>query len=182
MSIKSDEQNIVKRCLQGDKTAQEQLYNAYANKMFAVCLRYANSRPDAEDVLQNGFIKVFKNLKRFQFKGSFEGWIRRIMVNSSIEHYRKNVKWMYTEDAQEVKIATKEIGVLQTLRADDILALVQKLPTGYRTVFNLFVIEGYAHQEIAKMLQVSESTSKTQLFKARAALQVMLKELEERER
>lgn len=182
MSIKSNEQNIVKQCLQGDKAAQEQLYDTYANKMFAVCLRYSTNRQDAEDVLQEGFVKVFKNLIRFQFKGSFEGWIRRIMVNSAIEHYRKNAKWMYTEDAQEVKIETKDIGVLQTLKVNDLLALVQKLPTGYRTVFNLYVIEGYTHQEIADMLQVTESTSKTQLFKARAALQIMIKELEERER
>lgn len=181
MGIKSDEQNIVKRCLQGDQQAQKQLYQTYADKMFAVCLRYGSGRQDAEDILQEGFIKVFKNLERFQFKGSFEGWIRRIIVNSAIEHYRKNLKWKYTEDAQEVNIASKEIGVIQTLNANDLMKLVQKLPIGYRTVFNLFVIEGYGHQEIAEMLDVSESTSKTQLFKARAALKVMITQLEQQE-
>jgi len=181
MGIKSKEQNIVKRCLQGDQKAQRQLYQTYANKMFAVCLRYGSGRQDAEDILQEGFIKVFKNLERFQFKGSFEGWVRRIIVNSAIEHYRKNLKWKYTEDAQEVNIASKEIGVIQALNADDLMKLVQKLPVGYRTVFNLFVIEGYAHQEIAEMLDVSESTSKTQLFKARAALKVMIEQLEQQE-
>ncbi len=103
MGIKSKEQNIVKRCLQGDQKAQRQLYQTYANKMFAVCLRYGSGRQDAEDILQEGFIKVFKNLERFQFKGSFEGWVRRIIVNSAIEHYRKNLKWKYTEERARSK-------------------------------------------------------------------------------
>ena len=182
MGIKSKEQNIVDRCLQGDQKAHKQLYQTYSDKMFAVCLRYGSGRQDAEDILQDGFIKVFKNLERFQFKGSFEGWIRRIIVNSAIEHYRKNVKWKYTEDAQEVHIASTEIGIIQTLKANDLMNLVQKLPVGYRTVFNLFVVEGYSHQEIAEMLGVSESTSKTQLFKARAALKGMIEKIEQRER
>ena len=178
MSLKAEEQNtLIKQCLQGSQKAQEKLYHLFANKMFAVCLRYSNSNFEAEDILQEGFIKVFKNLKKFKFTGSFEGWVRRIMVNTAIEFYRKNAKWQYTEDVQDVKIASKAIDVLQTLKANDILKLVQQLPTGYRTVFNLYVIEGYAHKEIADLLSISENTSKTQLFKARAALQEMIKNL-----
>lgn len=175
MSITAEEQNIIiKQCLQGSQKAQAQLYQTHAGKMFAVCSRYTNSAADAEDVLQEGFIKLFKNLKKFQSKGSFEGWVRRIMVNTAIEHYRKNVKWQYTSDVEEVQIASKSVSVLQSLNVNDILTLVQKLPTGYRTVFNLYVIEGYAHKEIAVLLKISESTSKTQLFKARATLQEMI--------
>ncbi len=181
MGINAEEQNIIKQCLNGDKKAQELLYKTYSDKMYVVCLRYSSSNQDAEDILQEGFIKVFKNLSRFRFTGSFEGWVRRIFVNSAIEHYRKNAKWKYTEDAQEVKIASSDISALQTLSANDLLNLVKQLPTGYRTVFNMFVIEGYSHQEIAGMLKVSESTSKTQLYKARAALQAMIKKLEKRE-
>jgi len=178
MSNTLTEQEIVQQCLKGDNKAQELLFQTFANKMFAVCLRYTSTREDAEDILQMGFIKVFKNLSKFEFKGSFEGWLRRIFVNTAIEHYRKNVKWMYAEDAQEVNIANAEISILERLKAEDLLKLVQNLPPGYRTVFNLFVIEGYGHLEIAEQLGISESTSKTQLFKARASLQQMIKKIE----
>ncbi len=178
MSNTLSEQELVKKCLQGEKNAQELLFKTFANKMFAVCLRYSNAREDAEDILQEGFVKAFKNLKMFEFKGSFEGWLRRIFVNTAIEHHRKNAKWMYSEDVQEVNIENGDISILQRLRAEDLLKLVQKLPAGYRTVFNLFAIEGFTHQEIAAQLQISENTSKTQLFKARATLQKMIKEID----
>lgn len=176
MGAKSKEQDLVKRCIQGNAQAQRQLYQLLADKMFAVCLRYADSRQDAEDILQEAFIKVFKNIKRFKFHGSFEGWVRRIMVNTSIEHHRKSLKWKYAEDAQEVAIKDESINALEKLKVQDLLNLIAKLPPGYKTVFNLYVIEGYSHQEIADMLQISVSTSKSQLFKARAALQELLKQ------
>ena len=140
MSDTLTEQEIVQQCLKGDNKAQELLFQTFSNKMFAVCLRYTSTREDAEDILQMGFIKIFKNLSKFEFKGSFEGWMRKIFVNTAIEHYRKNVKWMYAEDAQEVNIANAEISILEKLKAEDLLKLVQNLPVGYRTVFNLFVV------------------------------------------
>ncbi len=173
------EQELIAACKEGKKFAQEQFFKINANKMFAVCLRYTNTREDAEDVLQEGFIKVFKNLNKFEAKGSLEGWVRRIFVNTAIEHYRKNAKWQYAEDAQNVVLDSGDISILHKLKADDLLQLVSKLPLGYRTVFNMFAIEGFAHQEIAKTLNISESTSKTQLFKARAALQQMIKKIGE---
>lgn len=181
MGTKTQEQLLVEKCIQGSANAQENLYNLLADKMFAVCLRYANSRQDAEDVLQEAFIKVFKNLNKFKFQGSFEGWVRRIMVNTSIEHHRKMAKWKYSEDVQEISIKDSSIGALEKLKAEDLMKMIGKLPQGYKTVFNLYVVEGYSHQEIADTLNVSVSTSKSQLFKARAALQDLLIQLKKKE-
>lgn len=156
---------------------QEELYNRFSGKMYAVCLRYANNSDDAQDLLQEGFIKVFRNLHRFRAEGSFEGWIRRVFVNSSIEHYRKkSLQLSKVSDREENTIEDVDTTALDNLAEKDIIRLIQDLSPGYRTVFNLYVIEGYSHKEIGEMLGISEGTSKSQLARARSILQKKVSE------
>ena len=151
---------------------QEELYNRFAPKMYAVCLRYANNSNDAQDLLQEGFIKVYRNLHRFRAEGSFEGWIRRVFINSSIEHFRKKSAQLSTvSDKEENTIENTDISALDSLAEKDIILLIQELSPGYRTVFNLYVVEGYSHREIGELLGISEGTSKSQLARAKAILQ-----------
>lgn len=151
---------------------QEELYNRFAGKMYAVCLRYANSAEDAQDLLQDGFVKVFRNLHRFRAEGSFEGWIRRVFINSSIEHFRKkSLQLSKVSEKEEGTIEDTGISALDTLAEKDIVRLIQELSPGYRTVFNLYVVEGYSHKEIGEQLGISEGTSKSQLARARSILQ-----------
>jgi RNA polymerase sigma-70 factor (ECF subfamily) len=151
---------------------QEELYKRFSGKMYAVCLRYANNAEDAQDLLQEGFIKVYRNLHRFRAEGSFEGWIRRVFVNSSIEHFRKkSLQLSKVSDKEESTIEDGDISALDSLAEKDIIKLIQELSPGYRTVFNLYVVEGYSHKEIGEQLQISEGTSKSQLARARAILQ-----------
>lgn len=155
---------------------QEELYKRFAPKMYAVCMRYANNADDAQDLLQEGFIKVYRNLEKFRAEGSFEGWVRRVFVNTSIEHFRrKNTLYSITEKEENV-IEDSDITALDNLAEKDIIALVQELSPGYRTVFNMYVIEGYSHKEIGKILGISEGTSKSQLARAKAILQKKVQE------
>lgn len=157
--------------MHGDARAQEALYARHASRMFAVCLRYARSRPEAEDLLQEGFIRVFGKLIDFRMEGSLEGWIRRIMVHTCINHLRKRSvrnEVLGTDRAPERTIAPT---ALEDLGQAELMALVQQLPDGYRAVFNLYAIEGYDHAEIASLLGCNEGTSRSQLAKARRALQ-----------
>ncbi len=140
--------------------------------MYAVCLRYANNSEDAQDLLQEGFIKIFRNLHRFRAEGSFEGWIRRVFVNTAIEHYRKkSAQLSSVSEKEENTIEDTDITALDSLAEQDILNLIQELSPGYKTVFNLYVVEGYSHKEIGEMLGISEGTSKSQLARAKAILQ-----------
>src|SRR5690606_38798350 len=140
--------------------------------MYAVCLRYANNPDDAQDLLQEGFVKVYRNLHRFRAEGSFEGWIRRVFINSSIEHFRKkSLQLSKVSDKEENTIEDTDISALDNLAEKDIINLIQQLSPGYRTVFNLYVVEGYSHREIGEKLGISEGTSKSQLARARAILQ-----------
>ncbi len=151
---------------------QEELYKRFSGKMYAVCLRYANNADDAQDLLQEGFIKVYRNLHRFRAEGSFEGWIRRVFINSSIEHFRKkSLQLTKVSEREEKTIGDTDISALDSLAEKDIINLIQELSPGYRTVFNLYVIEGFSHREIAEQLGISEGTSKSQLARARAILQ-----------
>jgi RNA polymerase sigma-70 factor (ECF subfamily) len=151
---------------------QEELYNRFSAKMYAVCLRYSGNSDDAQDLLQEGFIKVYKNLHRFRAEGSFEGWIRRVFVNSSIEQFRKkSIQVTNVSDREEIIVADSDISALDTLAEQDIIKLIQELSPGYRTVFNLYVVEGYSHKEISDELGISEGTSKSQLARARGILQ-----------
>ena len=145
-----------------------------------ICMRYAKSKAEAEDVLLMGFTRIYKKIKQFSGQGSFEGWMRRIMVNVAIDNFRKNQKYYYHEDIEETyatSMPTDEIP--DTFSTEEILRTIQQLPTGYRIVFNLFAIEGYSHKEIAEILGVSESTSKTQLLKARKKLRSQLSWLQQ---
>lgn len=151
---------------------QEELYRRFASKMYAVCFRYANNADDAQDLLQEGFIKVYRNLHRFRAEGSFEGWIRRVFVNTSIEHYRKKVVTLSSvSEKEENSIEDADISALDNLAQKDILNIIQELSPGYKTVFNLYVVEGYSHKEIGDLLGISEGTSKSQLARAKSILQ-----------
>ncbi len=166
------ESDLIRGCIEGDRQMQEELYNRFSGKMYAVCLRYANNSEDAQDLLQEGFIKVYRNLHRFRAEGSFEGWIRRVFVNSSIEHYRKkSLQLSRVSDKEEGTIEDTDTSALDSLAEKDIIKLIQDLSPGYKTVFNLYAIEGYSHKEIGEMLGISEGTSKSQLARARSILQ-----------
>ena len=170
---------LIKRCRAGEHKAQELLYKQFAPKMLGVCLRYATNKMEAEDMLQNGFIKVFSKIADYRGDGSFEGWIRRIMVHSSIEYYRKHHKMMQRVELEE---AYNEIAVnplaSANLEAKDLLLLIQQLAPGYRIVFNLYAIEGYSHKEIAALTGISESASKSQLSRARGVLKDQIIKME----
>ena len=171
IGMSNEELALVKRCLKNDKSAQELLYRRYSAKMFGVCLRYAKNKMDAEDVLQDGFIRVFRYLKDFQGKGSLEGWIRRIIVNTAINYYRANLKRANQQDITDFnKDPNLNNNIIDELTINELLRYIRSLPEGYRIVFNLYIMDGYSHKEIAERLGVSESTSKTQLLRARRAL------------
>ncbi len=170
---------IVYKCLQNDRKAQYELYELFSRKMFAVCLRYTSDRDAATDILQEGFVKVFQNLSRFSFEGSVEGWIRRIIVNTAIDHFRKASKLFTIHDLDGVEVEdTSASNFLGKMESDEIIKVIQKLPAGYRTVLNLYVLEEYSHKEISAMLGISEGTSKSQLARAKAHLKELLKRTE----
>lgn len=170
------EKQIIDDCLKGKRKAFHQLYMRYCKVMLGVCMRYARNTSEAEDILQDGFLKVFQNLQTFGFKGSFEGWIKRIMINTALNHNRNNLKHYFHSDVDEIEeytVMDSEIVIDKhefPLNADEMMRMVQALPSGYRTVFNLYVFEGYSHKEIAVLLEISENTSKSQLSKARKYL------------
>lgn len=163
--------DIIRGCLNHNKGDQYRLYALFSSKMFGVCLRYAASYEEAQDVLQEGFIKVFRNLSSFGNKGSLEGWIRRIIVNTAIERYRERIYHLPVEEASENGGLSYENDGIQSISVNEILALIQTLPDQYRVVFNLFAIEGYNHKEIGELLGISESTSRSNLSRARLLLQ-----------
>lgn len=167
---------IIKACLNGNRAAQNRLYHLFADKMYGVCLRYANNHDEAKDILQDGFIKVFINLKQFNHKGSFEGWIRRIIVNTALEKFRdKNYLFAVNMETEFDPNSNKYDHIISDLSAKDLLKLIQELSPQYRTVFNLYAIEGYSHKEICKMLKIKEGTSKSNLSRAREILKDKLK-------
>ena len=176
------ESDLLAGCLEGNRRMQEELYRRFSPKMYAVCLRYAGNAEEAEDILQEGFIKVFKKLNSFRSEGSFEGWVRRIFVNTAIEHFRRKRYLMPVTEKEENTIEGKYLSVLDDLAARDIMMLVQDLSPGYRTVFNLYVVEGYTHKEIADMMGISEGTSKSQLSRAKVILQDMVKQFIDQQR
>ena len=169
------ESDLIHGCLNGERRMQEELYRRFAPKMYAVCLRYAGNSEEAQDILQEGFIKIFKKLSSFRGEGSFEGWICRIFVNTSIEHFRRKNYLQPVTEREENTIEGKYLSVLDSLAEKDIMSLIQELSPGYRTVFNLYVIEGYTHKEIGDMLGISEGTSKSQLSRAKVILQDLVR-------
>lgn len=174
--------DLILGCIQGNRRMQEELYRRFSPRMYAVCLRYAGNAEEAEDILQEGFIKIFKKLDSFRSEGSFEGWVRRIFVNTAIEHFRRKRYLMPVTEKEENSIEGKYTSVLDELAEKDILSLVQELSPGYRTVFNMYVVEGYTHKEIADMLGISEGTSKSQLSRAKVILQDMVRTFIDKQR
>lgn len=151
---------------------QEELYRRFSPKMYAVCFRYAHNTADAQDLLQEGFVKVYRNLHKFRGDGSFEGWVRRVFVNTAIEHFRKkSLQLNSVSEREENTIEDHDLSALDQLAERDILQLIQELSPGYKAVFNLYVVEGYSHKEIGEMLGISEGTSKSQLARAKGILQ-----------
>ena len=167
------EADLIAACVRGEHRAQRQLYDQLAGLMLTVCRRYLKRREDAEEALLLGFAKMFRALPSYRFAGSFEGWVRRIMVNEALMQLRQRetMTSSFEDFAQPENLATTPATADTQLQAEDLLALLATLPTGYRTVFNLYALEGYGHQEIAELLGISEGTSKSQLSKARALLQ-----------
>ena len=180
---KMTEEELLAGCNKGDNKCQYMLYKKYASMMLAVCRRYASSLEEAEDVLQDGFVKVFTNLDKYRGDGSLEGWIRRIMVNTALNQYRSSLKTLYQLDVTEMHevIEDNRNSNLDKLNANVLLKMIETLPDGYKLVFNLYEIEGYAHKEIAEMLNVSINTSKSQLLKARRVLQKKIEDLTAKE-
>jgi len=169
------EQSILAGCLNNDPSAQRELYNHYSPKMLSVCYRFANSREDAEDMLQEGFIKVFTQMHTFQNKGAFEGWIRRIIVHTCINFLKKNKKFSNSIDLEQADyLEVKEETMPSVMQARQIIECIRLLPLGYRTVLNLYAMEGYSHKEIADMLDIEESTSRSQYTRAKSMLEAIL--------
>ena len=169
------EEAILKGCLQNDPTAQKELYNRYSPKMLSVCYRFAHNREDAEDMLQEGFIKIFSQMHTFGNRGAFEGWIRRIIVHTCINILKKNKKFNESVDIIHATGAmVREESVPSIVQAKQIVECIRMLPIGYRTVLNLYALEGYSHREIGMMLDIEESTSRSQYTRAKAMLEEIL--------
>lgn len=174
---------IIKGCLENKRRSQEELFKLYYGKMLGVCMRYSNDRDSAEEVLQEGFIKIFEKLERFDYKGSFEGWIRRIMANTAIDAIRKNKKNpLLTDNDEDFKLGAEDPIVFKEeldfvgVKAEIAMEAINELSPAYKAVFNLYVLEEYTHREIAEILGISEGTSKSNLSKAKLNLQKVLKE------
>lgn len=174
--------DLIEGCIRGDRKMQFELYQRYAPKMYGVCLRYAGKAEEAEDILQEGFIKIYNKIGSFRGEGSFEGWMRRIFVNTAIEHFRKKTYLQPITEYEENTLEGKYLNVLDNLAEQDIIQLVQKLSPGYRTVFNMYVVEGYTHKQIGEALGISEGTSKSQLSRAKIILQEMVQQYMEHKR
>jgi len=173
------EKTLIQNCLNGEATSQRALFEMYAGKMMTVCRRYGRHQGEAEDIMQEGFIKVFLNLEKFNASGSFEGWVRRIMVNTALKFVSKK---SFTNESlgiesYQLNDRNQDPQVFSKLSVDDMMHLVSMLPDGYRFVFNLYAIEGYSHREISELLGIEESTSRSQLVKARRILQQKITEL-----
>ncbi|MEP7237491.1 MAG: sigma-70 family RNA polymerase sigma factor [Ferruginibacter sp.] len=174
------EDELIRGCLLEDASCQKEIFNRFAGRMLGVCNRYARNSADGEDILQDAFIKVFNKIGQFKFEGSFEGWIRRIVVNTalkkySLRRYEKEVVGFEVKDSDE---SSSEPSAYAHLTEKDLLVLINNLPDGYRLIFNLYVIEGYQHDEIAEMLGIQSGTSRSQLVKARNMLQKQILQLQ----
>lgn len=169
------EQTLLVGCINNDPSAQRELYNRYSPKMLSVCYRFGNSREDAEDMLQEGFIKIFTQIHTFQNKGAFEGWIRRIIVHTCINFLKKNKKFSNSIDLDQADyLEVKEETMPSVMQARQIIECIRQLPLGYRTVLNLYAMEGYSHKEISQMLDIEESTSRSQYTRAKVMLEGIL--------
>lgn len=185
-----DDKELAKACASGNREAQEELYKKYASKMFAICLRYAREHAEAEDFLHEGFIKVWATIHQWKGKGSLESWMRRVFINVILEKLRSNKHQVYSfsalqrshadeddgNESSELNVPAPDPDIISQLSEKEIINLIQRLPEGYRTVFNLYVIEGFSHKEIAQMLGISEGTAKSQLSRAKNLLRKWIEE------
>lgn len=172
-SERIDEKDIIAACKRNLPWAQKMLYERYAPAMLSLCVRYVTDRETARDILQDGFVKLFSKIDTYAATGSFGGWARRIFVTTALEHLRNNeaLKWHVSLDEYDLRIKDTDNTLLEKLSADELLECIAALPGGYRTVFNLYAIEGYSHAEIATILHIKESTSRSQFARARQVLQ-----------
>ncbi len=177
----NSEENLLRDCRKGKSSAQQSFYERFAPKMLGVCIRYIHDREEAEHVMIGGMVKVFDKLDQYSGEGSLEGWVRRIMVNESLMYIRKNKNMSLEVDVQQAEFEPNYQTLESSLEAADLLSMIAELPVGYRTVFNLYAIEGYNHKEIAETLGINENTSKSQLSRARKLLQANLAALQEKE-
>ena len=173
-----DEQQLIAGCKQGNRLAQRELYEKYARKMGAVCLRYVNDKETARDLTQDGFVRVFTSIHTYTGTGSFEGWMRKIFVNCALEYYRKSDVLREADDLEATaELVTPNPSAIADISAKELMQIVHELPAGFRSVFNLFAIEGYSHKEISEMLHITESTSRSQYTRAKQLLQRRIREL-----
>lgn len=168
------DKELIETCLKDNPIAQKMLYDTYSSVLFGICLRYSKNEEEAQDILQDSFIKIFTKLDTYQFTGSFEGWLKRIVTNTSIEYYRKKITREHLEEIGFNPYLAVDSD--RGLEVEELLKMIQELPEGYRMVFNMYAIDGYTHSEIATKLNISEGTSKSQLSRARAYLQRKFKE------
>jgi RNA polymerase sigma-70 factor (ECF subfamily) len=175
LSLMDDDSELIAGCVAGNMLSQRQVYEKYAAKMMGVCLRYTGNRETARDLLHDGFIRLFKKINTYKREGSFEGWMRKLFVNVALEYLRKkDALRKYDEDMGTVQAT--DYTVFEKISADELMRKIAALPVGFRTVFNLYAIEGYLHHEIAELLHITESTSRSQYVRARMLLQKMIKE------
>jgi RNA polymerase sigma-70 factor (ECF subfamily) len=165
---------IIQGCIKKQHDAQRMLFDKYAGKMMSLCLRYATDQPEAQDILQMGFLKVFDYVHQYKGQGSFEGWMRRVFVSIATRQLSKKKMDFTSIDGVDNDVSSEDPAIISKLSEDEIHQLIRSLPTGYRTVFNLHVIEGYSHEEIAELLNIQPATSRTQLLKARKMLQALI--------
>ncbi|MCB0738196.1 MAG: RNA polymerase sigma factor [Bacteroidetes bacterium] len=174
MNLTAEQKELIEGCIDGRRKAQYQLYQNYSGKMMGVCMRYSKDEAEAEDILQDGFVKVFTNIHKYRPIGSFDGWIRRIFVNTAIEYYRSRKKFLLSDiELENADIAFSE-SVVDKMAAEEIIGLFAEMPDGYRMVFNMYAVEGYSHKEIADELGISIGTSKSQYSRARTYLQRLI--------
>lgn len=174
---KMTDEQLLQGCIEKNLTAQKQLYDRFAKKMMGVCLRYASCNDEAQDILQDGFIKVFERITSYKASGSLEGWIKKVIVNTALDNYRKrkHERELLEIDINDTHYSSSYNDGPDAISAKELLGIIQQLPSGYRTVFNLYAIEGYDHREISEILSISESTSKSQYSRAKAHLQKMVR-------
>jgi RNA polymerase sigma-70 factor (ECF subfamily) len=175
-----EDKDLIARCLNREVAAEYQIYRRFAAKMFGVCLRYCGNDAEAEEVLQSGFIRLFANLQQFRFDGTLDGWVLRIFITTAINHRRDNLRYSQVVELSDELEDSGGNDALSRLSVKELLTMIQQLPEGSRTVFNMYVIENYKHNEIAAILGISEGTSKSQLNQARATIRQMLKNTEKK--
>lgn len=171
-------ESIINACKKNDRTAQEHLYNLFASRFYGICLRYGSDQLEAEDMLQEGFVKLFRKIDKYNSTGSFPAWASRLITNNCIDMLRKKPSFYNLTDEKSAMIEANSVDALDDLFLEDLVQLIQELPNGYRTIFNLFIVEGFSHKEIAEKLAISEGTSKSQLNRAKKLLQSKISERE----